>query len=97
MNRERAYTASAILIGLAFLYVGWANVGGLVPPFPLCGYVDAPSVHLGSNFALVYNGGCTPYEFAYEAFLSSTVTGVAFVAGGLHFGQLYPPRGGSRD
>ena len=66
-----------LVLGVGICYVGWANVGGLVPPFALCGYAGSPTVHLGENLALVYNGGCLPYDRAHEAFVLVTVTGLA--------------------
>lgn len=84
MELERGVGVSAIVAGIVLLYAGWANVGGLIPPYSLCGYVGNPSVHLGSRFAMVYNGGCTPYKYASVTFSFLTVTGLTMTLSGLH-------------
>lgn len=85
MGREWGLAISPILLGVGLLYIGWANAGGLIPPFALCGYVGESMVHLGGNFALVYSGGCAPFEFAHLVFVLVTITGIWSISGSLHF------------
>lgn len=89
MQRGRVLAGIAFLLGGASLYVAWANASGLLPPFALCGYVGDPTIHVGESFALVYNGGCAPYEFAYLTFTSVTIVGFAFIGGSIRLNRRY--------
>lgn len=89
MQRTRVLAGLSIILGSILLYVAWANVGGLVPPFALCRYVGEPAVHVGGNFALVYSGGCAPYESAHLAFALVTFAGFSIIGGGIRLNRLH--------
>lgn len=89
MKRGAILAIFVILVGVALLYVGWANVSGLVPPYLMCDIVPRGAIHIGDNFALVYNGGCTPYRGSHAVFLIITLAGFLNVTSGYYFLREY--------
>jgi hypothetical protein len=85
MNRGSALAACIMTIGGILLYLGWANIDGLIPPYALCNLTSKGGIHLGDNLAVVYNEGCTPYKGAFVAFFAISLAGITNLIGGYHF------------
>lgn len=82
MKGANGPTVGSLLLGVALLYVGWANAGVLLPPFA-CGPAGGAALHVGADFALVYARGCELAAFAHVVFALVTVTGTWAIVDGL--------------
>lgn len=82
---RRTVSSVFILYGIVLLYISLANVTGLIGPFFLClNNIPQSSVHFGSNYALVYNNGCTPLRGAHFTFFTVSSAGVLCLAYGFY-------------
>ena len=86
MKWGHTLAVSLILLGVALLYMGWANVDDLFGPSRLCnGFFANPTVHLDDKYALAYtDSGCEPYPFAHELFTLVTIAGMGLLGGGFY-------------
>lgn len=82
MKGANGPAVGSLLLGVALLYVGWANAGVLLPPFA-CGPAGGAALHVGADFALVYARGCELAAFAHVVFALVTVTGTWAIVDGL--------------
>lgn len=88
MKRGEILAIFVILIGSALLYVGWANVGDLIPPYPL-GQTGRSVVYIGDHLAFQYSDGGAPPGGALFIFSAVTLAGILNIVSGSYFVQDY--------